>query len=78
MVYTIKEDELRKSVQEIIKGANLDDITMKTVIQQVNAKYPNHDLSGKKALIKDIVKQVRSHSLSLSLSRLLQIRAFCL
>ena len=49
---------MRKTIQEIIQGSNLDNITMKIVIEQVNSKYPNHDLNDKKTVIKNLVKEV--------------------
>ena len=39
-------------------GANLDKITMKTVLKDVHARYPKSDLSSKKNFIKDAVKKL--------------------
>jgi len=53
-----KDDEIQKYVKQILDGANLEEITMKTVCKQVYGRYPNHDLSHKKDLIKSTVKSV--------------------
>lgn len=39
-------------------GANLEEITMKTVCKQVYAHYPDFDLAHKKDFIKSTVKSV--------------------
>ncbi len=49
---------MRKTIKEIIDNSDLDSITIKTVIQEVNAKYPKNDLSDKKAYIKNVIKEV--------------------
>jgi len=41
-----------------LEGANLEEITMKTVCKQVYAHYPDFDLTHKKYLIKVTVKSV--------------------
>ncbi|XP_046578055.1 protein DEK-like [Haliotis rubra] len=53
-------DELRDVVKKILDGANLEEVTMKTVVKQVYAKYPDFDLSDKKEFIKNTVKQLIS------------------
>lgn len=45
-------------MKEILEGANLEEITMKTVCKQVYAHYPDFDLAHKKDFIKTTVKSV--------------------
>ncbi|RNA42294.1 DEK isoform X2 [Brachionus plicatilis] len=52
------EDELKKTIKEIIDSANLDKVTMKKVIQDVYARYPEHNLNDQKSVIKKIVKEL--------------------
>lgn len=59
----------------ILQTADLEQVTMKTVRRQINAMYPNHDLSEKRDFIKATVKEVnlppplnRLHSLRLNLN----------
>lgn len=53
-----QDDEIKTYVKEILEGANLEQITMKTVCQQVYAHYPDFDLAHKKDFIKSTVKSV--------------------
>jgi hypothetical protein len=53
-----KEDEIRKEVAQILKEANLESITMRSVLKDVSAKFEKYDLSAKQDLIKNIVKEV--------------------
>ena len=46
-----------------MKHANLDTITMKNVVKDVYAKYPEHNLNDKKDFIKKVVKEVSVISL---------------
>lgn len=55
-----KDEEIKKYVKEILDGANLEEITMKTVCKQVYAHYPDFDLVHKKEFIKTTVKSVSS------------------
>jgi len=52
--------QIVKCVKKILDGANLEEITMKTVCVQVYAQYPQFDLSSKKAFIKETVRKVIS------------------
>ncbi|XP_044265247.1 protein DEK isoform X3 [Tribolium madens] len=54
------DDEIKSYVKEILEGANLEQITMKTVCQQVYAHYPDFDLAHKKDFIKSTVKSLIS------------------
>ncbi|XP_008196366.1 protein DEK isoform X2 [Tribolium castaneum] len=54
------DDEIKTYVKEILEGANLEQITMKTVCQQVYAHYPDFDLAHKKDFIKSTVKSLIS------------------
>ena len=55
----LQDEEIKKYVKQILDGANLEEITMKTVCKQVYGRYPDHDLTHKKDLIKTTVKSVR-------------------
>lgn len=50
------DDEIKKYVKQILEGANLEQITMKTVCKQVYSHYPDFDLAHKKDFIKATVK----------------------
>ncbi|XP_070556563.1 protein DEK-like [Ptychodera flava] len=52
--------EIRDVIKKILDGANLEEITMKTVCKQVYAKYPDFDLSERKDFIKSTVRQIIS------------------
>ena len=47
-------------IDGLLKGADLDSVTMKAVLKDVFAKYPDVDLSLKKDFIKKTVKDVIS------------------
>ncbi|CAL1536434.1 unnamed protein product [Lymnaea stagnalis] len=53
-------DEVKELVKKILDGADLEKVTMKTVVKQVYAKYPSFDLSDRKDFIKDTVREVIS------------------
>ncbi|KAG8202004.1 hypothetical protein JTE90_010375 [Oedothorax gibbosus] len=50
------DEELKNLVKKLLKGANLQEVTMKKVIKQVADAYPSVDLSHKKAFLKATVK----------------------
>jgi protein DEK len=52
--------QIVKCVKKILDGANLEEITMKTVCVKVYAQYPKFDLSDRKAFIKETVRKVIS------------------
>ncbi|CAG2068843.1 unnamed protein product, partial [Timema podura] len=54
------DEEIKSYVKEILEGANLEEITMKTVCKQVYANYPDFDLAHKKDFIKTTVKSLIS------------------
>nr|XP_022913103.1 protein DEK [Onthophagus taurus] len=54
------DEEIKTYVKGILEGANLEEITMKTVCKQVYAHYPNFDLTHKKDYIKTTVKSLIS------------------
>uniref|UniRef100_A0A1B6CRB1 DEK-C domain-containing protein n=1 Tax=Clastoptera arizonana TaxID=38151 RepID=A0A1B6CRB1_9HEMI len=54
------EDEIKAYVKSILEGANLEEITMKTVCKQVYSHYPEFDLGHKKDFIKTTVKSLIS------------------
>lgn len=47
-------------MKQILEGANLEHITMKTVCKQVYNHFPDFDLAHKKDFIKATVKSVSS------------------
>ncbi len=49
---------MKKTIISIIDLSDLDNVTMKTVIQEVHSKYPNKDLKEKIPFIKSAVKEV--------------------
>jgi hypothetical protein len=51
---------LRKTIEDIINSANLDKVTMKTVVKDVHDKYPKSDLTDRKDFIKKVVKELLS------------------
>ncbi|XP_049585742.1 protein DEK isoform X4 [Syngnathus scovelli] len=50
------DDELKETVRALLKKADLAQITMKQICQRVFDTYPDHDLSGRKDFIKQLVK----------------------
>ncbi|KAI1885499.1 hypothetical protein AGOR_G00204320 [Albula goreensis] len=54
------DEQLKETVNSLLKGANLEEVTMKQICKQVFDTYPDYDLSNKKAYIKDTVKQLIS------------------
>lgn len=60
VLFFLQDDEIKTYVKEILEGANLEEITMKTVCQKVYAHYPDFDLAHKKDFIKVTVKSVSS------------------
>ena len=52
--------ELKTVVSGLLKGADLDNVTMKAVLKDVYAKYPEVDLALKKDFLKKTVKDIIS------------------
>ncbi|KAJ8926026.1 hypothetical protein NQ315_009881, partial [Exocentrus adspersus] len=52
------DEEIKTFIKSILEGANLEEITMKTVCQRVYGNYPDFDLTHKKDFIKSTVKSV--------------------
>ena len=52
--------ELESTVKALLKDADLDAVTMKVVLKDVQAKYPDVDLSSKKDFLKSTVKEIIS------------------
>ncbi|KAK3880900.1 hypothetical protein Pcinc_014639 [Petrolisthes cinctipes] len=52
--------ELKVMVKKILDGANLEEVTMKSVCRQVYESYPDFDLTHKKLFIKETVKSIIS------------------
>ncbi|CAI5661452.1 unnamed protein product [Oreochromis niloticus] len=50
------DEQLKETVQSLLKEANLEEMTMKQICQRVFDTYPEHDLSTKKDFIKQTVK----------------------
>ena len=53
-----QDGELKVMVKKILEGANLEEVTMKSVCRQVYDSYPDFDLTHKKLFIKETVKSV--------------------
>jgi len=53
-------DEIKTLIKKILDGANLEEITMKTVCKQVYAAYPDFDLGDRKDFIKSSVRALIS------------------
>ncbi|XP_014662020.1 PREDICTED: protein DEK-like [Priapulus caudatus] len=53
-------DEVKEAIKNILEGANLEEVTMKSVCKEVYAKYPDFDLSDRKDFIKVAVKKIIS------------------
>ncbi|CAM9641303.1 unnamed protein product [Lampetra planeri] len=53
------DDDLRQAVRLLLDGADLESVTMKHVCKEVYAKFPDFDLTERKDLIKQAVKEVR-------------------
>lgn len=56
------DEDLRKCIEDLLDGADLEKTTMKTVCVQVYQQFPDHELSLRKSFIKDIVKEVIARS----------------
>lgn len=54
------DKELKGLIKKILDKANLEEVTMKTVVKQVYSKYPTFDLSDKKDFIKETVREMIS------------------
>lgn len=58
MIGSPQDAELKVMVKKILEGANLEEVTMKSVCRQVYDSYPDFDLTHKKLFIKETVKSV--------------------
>ncbi|XP_064604983.1 protein DEK-like isoform X2 [Liolophura sinensis] len=54
------DEDVKECIKKILEGANLEEVTMKTVLKQVYETYPDFDLSDRKTFIKNTVKQLIS------------------
>lgn len=52
--------ELTKVIKDLLKGVNLEEVTMKEMCKKVFDKFPGVDLIGKKDFIKNTVKSIIS------------------
>lgn len=52
------DEQLKETVQSLLKEADLEEMTMKQICQRVFDTYPDHDLSGRKDFIKQTVKSL--------------------
>ncbi|XP_038137135.1 protein DEK [Cyprinodon tularosa] len=50
------DEQLKGTVEKLLKEANLEEMTMKQICQKVFDTYPEHDLSSRKDFIKQTVK----------------------
>ncbi|XP_060725812.1 protein DEK isoform X3 [Tachysurus vachellii] len=51
-------EQLKSAVKDLLKDANLEEVTMKQICQQVYDLYPDFDLTSRKDFIKQTVKSV--------------------
>ncbi|RVE63256.1 hypothetical protein OJAV_G00164110 [Oryzias javanicus] len=59
MVKTSPSDEkLKETLQTLLRDADLEEMTMKKICQQVFDMFPEHDLSSRKDFIKQTVKEI--------------------
>ncbi|XP_071835949.1 protein DEK-like isoform X1 [Apostichopus japonicus] len=54
------DSEMKTVIKKFLDGANLEQVTMKTVCKKVYEMYPEFDLTHKKDFIKSTVKQIIS------------------
>lgn len=47
--------ELFATVKEIVKTANFEEDSVKSIFNKVVGRYPNHDLESHKLLIRDLI-----------------------
>ncbi|KAK2845141.1 hypothetical protein Q5P01_011800 [Channa striata] len=52
------DEQLKDTVQNLLKEANLEEMTMKQICQRVYDTFPDHDLTSKKDYIKQTVKSL--------------------
>ncbi|XP_059424289.1 protein DEK-like [Carassius carassius] len=50
------EEQLKEAIKNLLKDANLEEVTMKQITRQVYDKYPDFDLTSRKEFIKETVK----------------------
>ncbi|KAL6489057.1 hypothetical protein MHYP_G00027980 [Metynnis hypsauchen] len=53
-------EQLKGAIKDLLKDANLAEVTMKQICQQVYDLYPDYDLTDRKDFIKDTVKSLIS------------------
>jgi len=53
-------DEIKQKVEELLKDADLEEVTMKSVCKQIYEMYPGFDLTDRKSFIKETVKSIIS------------------
>ncbi|XP_048882848.1 protein DEK isoform X2 [Brienomyrus brachyistius] len=51
------DEQLRETINRLLKDANLEEVTMKHMYKKVFETYPESDLTGRKAFIKQTVKK---------------------
>ncbi|KAG7336241.1 hypothetical protein KOW79_000934 [Hemibagrus wyckioides] len=54
------DEQLKSAVKDLLKDANLEEVTMKQICQQVYDLYPDFDLTPRKDYIKETVKSLIS------------------
>lgn len=54
------DEEIKKTVMNLLADANLEEVTMKQICKKVFAVYPEYDLSDKKDFVKNTVKALIS------------------
>ncbi|KAM7446956.1 hypothetical protein ABFA07_004779 [Porites harrisoni] len=54
------DSELEKVVKDLLDGADLEQVTMKSICKQVYDMFPGHDLTSRKDFIKETVRKIIS------------------
>ncbi|KAL1259858.1 hypothetical protein QQF64_010435 [Cirrhinus molitorella] len=54
------EEQLKEAIKDLLKDANLEEVTMKQITRKVYDKYPDFDLTSRKEFIRETVKGLLS------------------
>ncbi|XP_036071685.1 uncharacterized protein LOC112136592 isoform X2 [Oryzias melastigma] len=58
MKTSVSDEKLKETLQTLLRDADLGEMTMKKICQQVFDMFPEHDLSSRKDFIKQTVKDI--------------------
>ncbi|XP_052475139.1 protein DEK-like isoform X1 [Carassius gibelio] len=54
--YPPTQEQLKETIKDLLKDANLEEVTMNQITRKVHDKYPDFDLSSRKEFIRETVK----------------------